>query len=86
MGQDFPSDMCQGYLLNLTFDIGINKRQRYAILAFLKIDRQHGEPLSRVPHVPVVPTTLKCWLIMIDQTQVTNQVCGVVPMYGLYQA
>ena len=39
------------------------------------------------PHMSqLVPATLKCWLIMIDQRQVTNQVCGVVPMYGLYQA
>ena len=28
----------------------------------------------------LVPATLKCWLIMIEQRQVTNQVCGVVPM------
>ena len=52
MRQDIPSDIQQGYLLNLTCDMGVNKRQRYAILAFLKIDRQHGEPLSRLPNVP----------------------------------
>ena len=59
MRQDFPSDMLQGYLLNLTCDMGINKGQRYAILAFLKIDRQHGEPLSRVPHVPACSCNIK---------------------------
>ena len=56
--------------------MGINKRQRYAILAFLKIG----------PHVLACSCNFKCWLIMIDQRQVTNQVCGVVPMYGLHQA
>ena len=59
MRQDFPSDMLQGYLLNLTYDMGINKQQRYAILAFLKIDRGHGDPLSRVPHVPACFCNIK---------------------------
>ena len=36
--------MQQGYFLNSTCDIGINKRQRHATLAFLKIDRRHGNP------------------------------------------
>ena len=38
------SDMRQGYFLNLRCDMGINKGQRYATLAFLKIDRRHGSP------------------------------------------
>ena len=29
--------------------MGINKRQRHATLAFLKIDRRHGDPPSRAP-------------------------------------
>ena len=33
MRQDFSNDMQQDYLLNLTCDKGINKRQRYAMLA-----------------------------------------------------
>ena len=68
--------MQQGFLFNLTCDIGMNKRQRYAILAFLKIDRRHGEPLSRVPHVQASTCNIKMLAIMIDQRQVTNQVCG----------
>ena len=83
MQQDFPSDMQQGYLLDLTCDMGINKRQRYAILAFVKIDRRHGEPVKG-PRCHSL--FLQHWLTMIDQRQVTNQVYGVVPMYGLYQA
>ena len=45
----FDSDMRQGYFLNSTCDIAINKRQRHATLAFLKIDRRHGDPPSRAP-------------------------------------
>ena len=59
MGQDFPSDMQQSYLLDLTCDMGINKQQRYAILAFLKTDRRHGEPLSRVSHVPACSCNIR---------------------------
>ena len=66
--------------------MGINKCQRHATLAFLKIYRQHGEPLSRAPHVLVCSCNIKCRLILIDQRQVTNQLCGMVPMYRLYQA
>ena len=45
MREDFKqySDMWQGYFLNLTCDMGINKRQRHATLAFLKINRRHGQ-------------------------------------------
>ena len=43
------SDMRQGYLLNPTGDIALNKRQGHATLAFLKIDRRHGDPPSRAP-------------------------------------
>ena len=86
MQQDFPSDMQQGYLLDLTCDMGINKQQRYAILSFVKIDRRHGNLCQESQMSQLVPATLKCWLTMIDQRQVTNQVYGVVPMYGLYQA
>ena len=78
--------MQQGYLFNLTRDIGMNKQQRYAILSFLKIDRQHGNPCQGSHMSKLVPVTLRTWLIMIDQRQVTNQVCGVVPMYEHYQA
>ena len=38
------SDKRQGYSLNSTCGMGINKRQRHATLAFLKIDRRHGDP------------------------------------------
>ena len=78
--------MRQGYLLNLTCDMGINKQQIYAILAFLKIDRRHGELLSRVTHVPAGSCSIKMLAHNDDQRQVTNQVHSVVPMYGLYQA
>ena len=46
------TDMRQGYLLNLTYDMGLNKQQRHAILllALLKIDRRHEELLSE-PHM-----------------------------------
>ena len=43
------SDMRQGYLLKSTGDIALNKQQRHATLAFLKIDRRHGDPPSRAP-------------------------------------
>ena len=43
------SDMRQGYFLNLTCDMAINKRQRHATLEFPKIDRRHGDPPSRAP-------------------------------------
>ena len=43
------SDMGQGYFLDSTCDMGINKRQGHAALAFLKIDRRHGGPPSRAP-------------------------------------
>ena len=59
MRQDFPRDMRQGYLSNLTCVMGINTQQRYAILTFLKIDRRHREPLSRVPHVPACSCNIK---------------------------
>ena len=51
MRQDFPNDMRQGYLLNLICDTGINEGRRYTILVFLKIDKRHGEPMSRAPYV-----------------------------------
>ena len=38
------SDMRQGYFLNSRCDMAINKRQRHATLALLKIDRRHGDP------------------------------------------
>ena len=41
------SDMRQGYFLKSTGDIALNKCQRHATLAFLKIDRRHGDTLSR---------------------------------------
>ena len=67
MRQDFSSDMLQGYLLNLTYDMGINKQQRYAILAFLKLTGDMGIPCQGTHMSQLVPGTLKCWLIMIDQ-------------------
>ena len=45
------SDMQQSYFLNSTSDMAINKRQRHATLAFLEIDRGHGDPPSRAPVV-----------------------------------
>ena len=79
-------DMRQDYFLDTTCDMSINKLQRHAPLAFLKINTRHGEPLSRAPHVLACSSNIKCRLIMIDQRQVTNQLCGVVHMYGPYQA
>ena len=43
------SDMRQGYFLKLTGDMALNKRQRHAKLAFLKIDRRHGDPAVKGP-------------------------------------
>ena len=43
------SDMRHDYFLNSTYDIGGNKRQRHATLAFLKIDMRHRDPQSRAP-------------------------------------
>ena len=43
------SDMRHDHFLNSTGDMGINKRQRHATLAFLIIDRRHGHPPSRAP-------------------------------------
>ena len=43
------SDIRQGYFLKSTGDIALNKRQRHATLAFLKIDRRHWDPPSRAP-------------------------------------
>ena len=39
--------MRQGHFLNSTCDKGINKPQRHATLAFLKIDTRHGAPLVK---------------------------------------
>ena len=41
--------MRQGYFLDSTCDMGIDKGQRHAILAFVKSKRRHGEPPSRPP-------------------------------------
>ena len=43
------SDMGHSLFLNLTCNMGIYKRQRHAALAFLKIDRRHGNLPSRAP-------------------------------------
>ena len=43
------SDMRQDYFLNSTCYIAINKRQRHATLAFLKIERRHGDPPVKGP-------------------------------------
>ena len=48
------SDMRQAYFLNLTCDMAMNKRQRHATLAFLEIDRRHGDPPSRAPYLVAV--------------------------------
>ena len=45
-----------------------------------------GNPCQGSHMSQLFPATLECWLRMINQRQVTNQVCGVVPMYGLHQA
>ena len=39
--------MRQGYFLNSTCDMGINKGQRHATLVFLNIDMRHGQG----PHI-----------------------------------
>ena len=43
----------QGHFLNLTCNMGINKQQRHATLAFLKIDTRHGDPPSRAPQMDI---------------------------------
>ena len=48
------SDIRHDHFLNLTGDMGINKRQRHVTSAFLKIDRQHGHPPSRSPLVDIL--------------------------------
>ena len=53
------SDMRQGYFLKSTGDIAINKRQKHATLAFLKIDRRHGDPPSRAPLLLVIAKHLE---------------------------
>ena len=45
-GHKSYSDMRHGHFLNSTGDMGVNKRQRHATSAFLKIDRRHA-------HTPV---------------------------------
>ena len=52
------SEMRQGYFLYSACDMGINKRQRHATLAFPKIDRRHEDPPSRAPMLLYVPW---CW-------------------------
>ena len=44
-------DMGQGHVLHSTCDMGIDKWQRHVTLAFLKIDRWHGDPPSMAPLV-----------------------------------
>ena len=48
-GHKNHSNMRHDHFLNLTGDKGINKRQRHATLAFLKIATRHGDPLSPPP-------------------------------------
>ena len=45
-GHTSRSDMQHDYFLNLTCNMGINKRQRHATLAFLKFDMQHDSILE----------------------------------------
>ena len=45
------SDMRNDHFLNLTGDMGINKRQRHTTMAFLKIDRRHGHPPVKGPDI-----------------------------------
>ena len=40
------SDVRQGYFLDLTCNMAMNKQQRRATLAFLKNDRRHGDPFE----------------------------------------
>ena len=63
------SDMRQGYFLKSTGDIALNKRQRHATLAFLKIDRRHGDPPSRAPNLPFKSNTNGC--LHLKQTRHT---------------
>ena len=52
------SDMRHDNFLNSTGDMGINKQQRHATLAFLKIDRRLGHPPSRAPFLLEVSPTI----------------------------
>ena len=79
------SDMRQGYFLNLTCDMAINERQRHATLAFLKIDRRHGEPPSRAPAVDEqIPEQMECYFVSSSAYRHTQQcltkasVCSVL--------
>ena len=53
--------------------MSMNKQQRYAIWHFLKLTGNMGNPCQGSHMSQLDPTTFKCWLIMIDQRQVTNQ-------------
>ena len=50
-GSEKFSDMRQGYFLNSTYDMAINKRQRHATLPFLKIDTWHWGPPVKGPYI-----------------------------------
>ena len=54
-GSEKYSDMRQGYFLNSTCDMAINKRQRHATLTFLKIDTRHWGPPVKGPIHCMVP-------------------------------
>ena len=49
IGSNNNSDMGQWYFLDSTGAMGNIKRQRYATLAFLKIDMGHQDPPVKAP-------------------------------------
>ena len=57
------SDMRQAYFLNPTCDMAINKQKRHATLAFLKIDRRHGDHPVKGP-ITLDVYTLSQYVIM----------------------
>ena len=51
MQHDFQRYSDMYFFFNSTCDMGINKRQRYGTLAFLKIDLRHWGPLIKGPSI-----------------------------------
>ena len=78
MGHSFQkdSDMARGYFLDSTCDMGliINKRQRYATLAFLKINMRHQDPLSRACILYITASNLTLTLITALRTKRDSEI------------
>ena len=62
IGANIYSDMGHWHFLNSTGDIGNDRLQRHAALAFLKIDMRHQDPLSRAPVMSNKLSPLMCYM------------------------